>query len=718
MAMHARTQRHTTLRMWTVVCLSAFATACGSRACGSTPSTGTTSTVSSAGHSGSNGPGLRPRQSDLKLPVPRTLDLSHVQPEHFAAALGKDPARIFQFVRDEIGFETYIGCLRGPRGTLMAMAGNSVDRASLLSTLLTESGQRVRFAHGTLPEPLAKALVTSMWAERPWTTAASHGQVESTDLQDAVNRLTASIQVNGVLVRDALKKAGYPQTGQPQVTVDALVKAAQDHYWVQWMQNGAWTDLDTSFDGAVPGQTFAQSAETFDVLPEALFHRIDIRVRLEEYTGDAPSGREALRYSAKAADLSGLDVVFAHEPEGNPTHNQFKPFLVVGRQRIAGVPFHLKAPGGDGAMAAVDAFGGGPDPVALAMAESIEMEFTAPGAGTETVVRDIFDRVGKSRRIKAQRLTAEEVTSSSEAINSAEFSQALYDLLFTTGSIDAGHLRDLSSPAPPGDDDPIDVRAGLRWINVAFSATSDAALRRLVGASGATYRLYLDTPRVQIADMTVNAEVLRFSLDLRRDRVNIATTGTRPDQVFHAHVLQGVVNGALERIVIEHVAGSPRQDDGRSAAGISTSAIFESVLAAKTPTVLVTRGSATLGSEVPEDTRARIDEAVAQGHVVVAPQRPVIIGGVSHFAWWQIEPRSGATIAVTDEGLHQATVDAVVTRRDGEVHMEFSINGSQMPYQARNFANGPQARLFINGLFEQLAARNIIFTVTRWTSLL
>jgi len=69
-----------------------------------------------------------------------------------------------------------------------------------------------------------------------------------------------------------------------------------------------------------------------------------------------------------------------------------------------------------------------------------------------------------------------------------------------------------------------------------------------------------------------------------------------------------------------------------------------------------TSESADLSMGVPEDTRASIREDIADGYLVLAPERVIGLGKGSRFAWWRINPRSGETIAVTDEGLHQVAV--------------------------------------------------------------
>ena len=68
-----------------------------------------------------------------------------------AQELGNNPVSIFNFVRDEIGYESYKGSLRGARGTLWSKAGNALDQASLLIALLRASNIPARYVRGTLP---------------------------------------------------------------------------------------------------------------------------------------------------------------------------------------------------------------------------------------------------------------------------------------------------------------------------------------------------------------------------------------------------------------------------------------------------------------------------------------------------------------------------------------------------------------------------------------
>jgi hypothetical protein len=80
----------------------------------------------------------------------RTIDLSHVTIDSFAKGIGNEPEKVFAFVRDTVAYEPYTGCLRGSRGTLLALAGNSLDRAVLLKALLERNGFQTRLMRGEL----------------------------------------------------------------------------------------------------------------------------------------------------------------------------------------------------------------------------------------------------------------------------------------------------------------------------------------------------------------------------------------------------------------------------------------------------------------------------------------------------------------------------------------------------------------------------------------
>ena len=144
----------------------------------------------------------------------------------------------------------------------------------------------------------------------------------------------------------------------------------------------------------------------------------------------------------------------------------------------------------------LDAFGGGggAESVAIATAESIEFDFITPGGRKETVIREIFDRVGRARRLKGARLAAGQAATG-DAGNPDDFVQGMYGLFVATGAIDRSHLKGLDSSTPSTDEQDIDVvAAGLTRINIAFSATSDAVLGRIADAA-TVLRTYVDTPR-------------------------------------------------------------------------------------------------------------------------------------------------------------------------------------------------------------------------------
>lgn len=76
-----------------------------------------------------------------------------------AVELGKDPVRIYEFVRNDIVYEPYFGASKGAARTLAEGRGNDADTASLMIALLRASGVPARYVFGTieLPSDIATA---------------------------------------------------------------------------------------------------------------------------------------------------------------------------------------------------------------------------------------------------------------------------------------------------------------------------------------------------------------------------------------------------------------------------------------------------------------------------------------------------------------------------------------------------------------------------------
>ncbi|MEW5800650.1 MAG: transglutaminase family protein [bacterium] len=165
------------------------------------------------------------------------------------AEIGPGVDAVFAFVRDEIGYESYTGSLRGARGTLWSKAGNSLDQASLLIALLRGQGIPCRYVRGTLSDGDAKGLILSMFT----LPCKIVGFIpEGAELSDPAN--------------------------DPQ-----LLEETKEHYWVEFDDGSGsgFKALDPTFGNAVIDQTFAPKESTFAEVPADLRHKVTIRLKAE-----------------------------------------------------------------------------------------------------------------------------------------------------------------------------------------------------------------------------------------------------------------------------------------------------------------------------------------------------------------------------------------------------------------------------------------------------
>ncbi|QRK10008.1 transglutaminase domain-containing protein [Archangium violaceum] len=75
-----------------------------------------------------------------------------------AASLENEPARIYDWVRNNIAFVPTYGSVQGAQMTLVARRGNAFDTASLLIALLRAAGIPARYVTGTIEVPVAEVM--------------------------------------------------------------------------------------------------------------------------------------------------------------------------------------------------------------------------------------------------------------------------------------------------------------------------------------------------------------------------------------------------------------------------------------------------------------------------------------------------------------------------------------------------------------------------------
>jgi hypothetical protein len=148
-------------------------------------------------------------------------------------------------------------------------------------------------------------------------------------------------------------------------------------------------------------------------------------------------------------------------------------------------------------------------------------------------------------------------------------------------------------------------------------------------------------------------------MDLRRNRARAVAMGPRPETAVLARIQRGVVDGTLERVLLAFAYPSTPGQTQPAGSGMSTSALFEAAQAEGLQMLVLPQERRRLVGAVPDDALARLDAEIARGHVAVGPERAPLMKDVRRYAWWRIHPASGETTAVTDEGLHASSFEAV-----------------------------------------------------------
>ena len=294
-----------------------------------------------------------------------------------AAALDYNPQNIFNFLHDNIGYNSYTGSLRGARGTLWSSAGNALDVASLGVALMRASGIPAQYVSGTLPQAQAQQLILSMFP-------ASY---------QTVGYIPA-----GTTVSDP---ADDPQ----------LLSETENHYWFQFNAGSGMVNADPLVAGAVVAKSFTAATGTFTEVPQSLRQTTAVQLTAEIYSeisaafglgSNGLSENVVLDQTFNDVDLVGRPLTIGNfvnsvTPPGlfiTATTNTYTPYIVLGDDALPDSQL-ADAITGQQYQEVLTNF-----PLASQILTGLFLNVTLAGAGTTsaTYTDTLVDRIGYAAR--------------------------------------------------------------------------------------------------------------------------------------------------------------------------------------------------------------------------------------------------------------------------------------------------------------------------------
>jgi len=476
------------------------------------------------------------------------------------------------------------------------------------------------------------------------------------------------------------------------MTAAQPLSAIRDHWWVQCQEANQWIDLDPLAAPLPDKPAETVNPDKSGLLPEANpnWQQVQLRVIIEQWDKGKLQESKALGYTLRPAALIGQPVFLSHNPlkldknDADKTKmddaNQRKlllaqiewaPVLTVGNKSYLKSGFsaagdlianpHPQAEPGminPGGMLGGFGLGGGdeedPPPAkeTVLTAEWLEYEFQAPGSKPWTIRRPVFDLLGPSARAKG----------------AASFSLTDVGRIQRAGVL-SGQVDILCLPCQVSGQFTLHYALkklidGLRPLQAMFKqgkANSDAAGRAfLQTVTGMQFPLFRwarlrqdwavnEQPPLIASPNMVNLHQFlvdgpdgklapRAILDIVSNDVGCPGSGSPPD----VRLAQGVIDAVAEA----HSLGPWAADE--SVCRLTDVAAKEQVEWA------VVRKPEDLNAGFSPDVWVRVGQALAQGELVVIPNQPVELGGRPRIGWWSIDPRTGRTITVLDDGFHPA----------------------------------------------------------------
>ncbi|RME44948.1 MAG: hypothetical protein D6791_11960 [Chloroflexi bacterium] len=579
-----------------------------------------------------------PEKTSSTSNIPSLAPIPEQTLQKFATAGTLD--ELFERVRTGVRFEPYQGLLRGAAGTAQARRGNALDQALLLKRILDAQGYRTRLVEGKLSEANTRVLLRGMYPPR----------LPETDFDATLSPF--DLDANPV-----------------------LQQIVQPHYWVEVEQvNGTWLPLDPAFPRARIGEAYARASARYAQPAEEWQHRIALRLLLQ--TAD---GRTDILFQSEAsvADWAYLPISAAclaipleapAEQQGGSAAGLFGGAL-SGRTNqappkaqppdIRGTRYRwsLSLPGVPAETRVYDVLASKPETAIVR--EWLEVTLKGPDGRERKVERTLYEPVGKSDRPADYRRHLLLVLPGAVRPDLTEAVQRqLADLPLKEWEASSAHR-----PAPEvfARDEVLGTSV-LQALLVRFAAASDEAIDRAGLANGILP--LRTTPRLLIASVEKHADQpLTIQLDLRLDEVDaLPFPGVPVGLVRLFRLGRGIAESVLEGEVWSSVA----QQEVATTAHLMKKATEQGI------PLKVVNGSSVVAfiarTGMPKSIAKRLKAGLTNGAGAVVPERAVRIAGRDRWGWWQIDPSTGRTVGVMDNGLHGAMVEYGLASKDIGLH--------------------------------------------------
>ncbi len=571
-----------------------------------------------------------------------------------AAKLSYDPTQIVNFLHNQISYNSYLGSMRGARGTLWSGAGNALDVASLGVALMRASGIPAQYAQGTLSQAQAGQLILTMFPSTPQTV----GEIPA-----------------GTITSDP---ASDP----------TLLSETEPHYWLQFNTGSGMQDFDPLMPGATVGQTFTTATSTFTAVPDALRAKTEVQLVAETTSsagslfGGGPTDSTVLDMTFNDVDLVGRPITVGNFVNSSNSGgllfstetNTYSPYISLSDE--ANDPASAEILRGTDYQEVITNF---PLASQLLTGLFLNMTLTSPGATPTTYTKTLVDRFGFAARqnggspaisadptappilspldlttinvlpgLQSPNVLGQELTSFNSLRSQLAALQPIVAGISATGGPTPAQSAAESQANTIDEQIATDSNQSL---GIVFALASDKALAQLQAAYDV--KAYYASPRLIVTTSQQSGAQLNVAIDLvKNDTRDVSPPGQATDSTYFFEIIRGFMESTLEGEVVTDATGQT---------GISYTTVFNELANEGGHLVTITQDNLsdldTLSLSA--DAKARIAQEVSEGYGVLTPSQMVTLDGQSTVEWIQFNISTGQLISVAEDGGHQELVEYV-----------------------------------------------------------